>query len=184
MFTLLQWSYSEAGGDQEDGGYHEEEVWSSLEAVTGHEGSKHVFGPHLQRPEQSRSTDKFHAEWKRRLFKGNSPEGLKLSKTKQMKKSCNIRERITSSQDLLSENIKRQKQWSTTREPCEKREKVKHGGAGKRVQADDRAARHASKRSPFLAQSLIACVSASTRPSWTGNNTTEKLIRGRQHYLR
>lgn len=58
-------------GIQKDEGYCEEEVQSfSLEVTTGQEGSKHVFGPHLQQPEHNRSTDKFHAEWEWRLSKG------------------------------------------------------------------------------------------------------------------
>lgn len=65
------WGWGGGEGIQKDEGYHEEEVQSfSLEAITGQEGSKHVFGPHLQQPEHNRSTDKFRAERERRLSKG------------------------------------------------------------------------------------------------------------------
>lgn len=54
-----------------------------LKAMRGQEGSRHGLGPHLQQPEQSTSPDRFCAAWERRLSKGNTPEGLKFSKTKQ-----------------------------------------------------------------------------------------------------
>lgn len=46
------------------------------------EGNKHGFGPPLLQLELSRTTDKFHAEWERRLSKGNrKPEVFQTKQT-------------------------------------------------------------------------------------------------------
>lgn len=111
------------GWGQEAGGYHKEEVRPPLEAVTGQEGSKHVFRPHLQQPEP-KQMNKLRAEWERGLFEENSPEGLKVIQNKLGENLNRIGEGRSPFQNLLSENKNRQEQQSTTQEPCEKREGV------------------------------------------------------------